>query len=225
MCESIFLFRTSKNFISTFNDKLQDFGCNSSGLWAVIVHGWLESTNHTTWIPNLVQNLSKHRGGCLLLMDYSNYSKNQDYYGMFNQFDGISAVLLKKVNQILEEGFTAENGYMFGFSFGSHLVYDVGIKTGGQIAKIDSKYFSYMNQQFALQNQFTACDPAGPGFDSTIKWKDPRLSGKSVQCIHTSLDKGTYTRSCHQDWLMGYCGYIQPAAGGYPLGHHGKLHC
>lgn len=139
------IFRTSKPFISTFNDNFTDFGCDPSGLWAIIIHGWLESTNHTTWIPDLIGNLSAFRGGCILTMDYFNYSK-LGYYDMYYQFDGISNVLLMKVNQLYKEGFKPENGYMFGFSFGSHLVYDVGIKTGGQIARIDSKILFWFEE-------------------------------------------------------------------------------
>ena len=106
----------------------------------MIVHGWLESPNHTIWIPDLIGNLTKYRGGCILVMDYHNYSKSPDYFTMYNQFDKIANVLYKKLFQILSEGFLPENGYMFGFSFGAHLVYDVGIKTNGTIAKIDSKH-------------------------------------------------------------------------------------
>jgi hypothetical protein len=50
---------------------------------------------------------------------------------------------------------------------------------------------------------------AGPGFDLTYK-RDPKEAGFNVQCIHTSIYAGTATRNCHQNWLMGYCGKIQP---------------
>lgn len=67
------------------------------------------------------------------------------------------------------------------------------------------------------------CEPAGPGFDSnqTYSMENPLDSAKFVQCIHTSYDKGTSKRSCHQNWHMGYCGFSQIAAGPYPLGSHG----
>lgn len=54
---------------------------------------------------------------------------------------------------------------------------------------------------------------AGPGFDFIYK-KDPKEAAQNVQCIHTSL-AGTQFRSCHQNWLMGYCGKKQP--GGHVL--------
>lgn len=68
-----------------------------------------------------------------------------------------------------------------------------------------------------------ACDAAGPGFDSNITYsqQSPLESAKFVQCVHTSYDKGTNKRSCHQNWHLGYCGISQIAAGPYPLGSHG----
>lgn len=57
---------------------------------------------------------------------------------------------------------------------------------------------------------FLACDMAGPGFD-VFKMEDPKLAAKNVQCIHTSINAGTKQRNCHQNWLMGNCGYSQPA--------------
>lgn len=69
----------------------------------------------------------------------------------------------------------------------------------------------------------TACEPAGPGFDSnqTYTKESPLDSAKFVQCIHTSYDKGTSKRNCHQNWHLGYCGLSQIASGPYPLGSHG----
>lgn len=47
------------------------------------------------------------------------------------------------------------------------------------------------------------------------------MSAINVQCIHTSSDKGTSRRLCHQNWMMGNCGWSQAAAGPRPLGSHG----
>jgi hypothetical protein len=67
-----------------------------------------------------------------------------------------------------------------------------------------------------------ACDMAGPGFDGSPRiLRDPTLAAKNVQCIHTSNDKGTNTRNCHQNWNMGGCGWWQAAAGPFPKGSHG----
>lgn len=50
---------------------------------------------------------------------------------------------------------------------------------------------------------------------------EPMFAAKNVQCIHTSTDKGTTKRNCHQDWIMGECGKDQPAASDPPFGNHG----
>lgn len=52
---------------------------------------------------------------------------------------------------------------------------------------------------------------AGPGFDYSPKTKQPQKAAKNVACIHTSLFAGTSQRLCHQDWMMGQCGFYQPA--------------
>lgn len=62
---------------------------------------------------------------------------------------------------------------------------------------------------------------AGPGFDSRTDLGDPKLAAKNVQCIHTSSDKGTNRRECHQNFMMGFCGQSQKAAGPFPKGSHG----
>lgn len=71
---------------------------------------------------------------------------------------------------------------------------------------------------------FVVCEPAGPGFDSNYtytKQMNPMNSAQNVQCIHTSVDKGTSKRQCHQNWMLGYCGWFQTAAAGPPMGSHG----
>ncbi|CRL05724.1 CLUMA_CG018754, isoform A, partial [Clunio marinus] len=42
-----------------------------------------------------------------------------------------------------------------------------------------------------------------------------------IDGIHTSGNKGTIKRNCHQDWMMGRCGRVQEAAGPAPRGSHG----
>lgn len=68
------------------------------------------------------------------------------------------------------------------------------------------------------------CDPAGPGFDSNatfVQQLDPMSAAENVQCIHTSIDKGTSRRQCHQNWMLGVCGWYQIASGPPPFGSHG----
>lgn len=73
-------------------------------------------------------------------------------------------------------------------------------------------------------DSFVVCEPAGPGFDRNATFQRqnmPMASARNVQCVHTSSDKGTALRLCHQNWNMGRCGWSQPAAAAPPLGSHG----
>lgn len=91
-------------------------GCNSSEKWAIIVHGWTESID-APWMNDTIGNFTKHRGGCIMVMDYMNHSSN--YILLTLKFYKIGDVLVKKLNQFKSEGFDFDLGYMFGFSFGA----------------------------------------------------------------------------------------------------------
>lgn len=54
-------------------------------------------------------------------MDYSNYSVNPNYFLLVPQFENISSILLRFMQQLEGENFQFENGFMFGFSFGAQL--------------------------------------------------------------------------------------------------------
>lgn len=110
-----------------------------NGKFAMIVHGWKEGID-TFWVNTTVEQLLAHRGGCVFFMDYSIYSKVSDYFRLVSNFEGISAVLLKKMRQIGNY----DRQYCYGFSFGSRLCVDVGINIGNQ--SID---------------RMDLCDPAG----------------------------------------------------------------
>lgn len=109
----------------------------------MIVHGWQESIV-SPWVPILVLNLLRFRGGCVFFMDYSAYSNKSEYIQLLPHFSGISAVLLKKVKQI---GYFDQQ-FLFGFSFGSRLLVDVGLKIGNQSL-----------------HRMDLCDPAGESRD------------------------------------------------------------
>lgn len=95
-------------------------GCDPAGKFAIITHGYMES-NQSKWVNELVTNLTKVRGGCIIFMDYSYYG-SKDFVSLRNVFQNISAVLLKKLRQMEGEGFSGDSGYGFGFSFGSRLL-------------------------------------------------------------------------------------------------------
>lgn len=131
-----------EQFTSTADNDLTQMGCNSSEKYAMIVHGWLESIA-TDWVGDLVHNLLKYRGGCVVVMDYSNHSVVQEYFVLVRKFAALSDVLLQKLHQLESQGFHPDNLFMYGFSFGAQLVVNVGTLYGeNRIAEIDGELFS-----------------------------------------------------------------------------------
>ncbi|XP_052873395.1 uncharacterized protein LOC128278706 [Anopheles cruzii] len=180
--------------------------CTPDQRFAIIVHGWHENCYEVPWVQDLRQNLHTYRGGCITCMDYSAFSSGS-YRGLLGRFRDIRDVLLRLVQKLRYEGVEYGRIFMYGFSFGAQLALDVGNQIGAsELEAIDT------------------CDMAGPGFDGerTFRQGDFRSAAKNVQCIHTSIDKGTrFPNKCHQNWRMGLCGMRQAAAGPPPLGSHG----
>lgn len=165
----------------------------------MIVHGWIEGIT-TPWLNRTIAQFLLHRGGCVFAVDYSKYANVSNYFSLVTHFEGISALITRKLKQIG----SYDRQFCFGFSFGSRLCVDAGINIGNRsIARMD------------------LCDPAGPGFDGIMRGRDPKLAAKNVACINTSTDKGTVIYNCHQNFRMGHCGSWQAAAGPKPMGNHG----
>lgn len=196
---SAFLSRESYGERTTVESSLEANGCDSNGNNAIVVHGFQENIS-TPWVNDIVRNLLFYRGGCVIFMDYSNYSSVFDYRRLVPHFNRIADVLFQKVQQVKNYG----RLYMFGFSFGSRLCFEVGARMGNQVIE-----------------RIDACDPAGPGFDYLLRTVDPKRAAKHVTCINTSASKGTAIYNCHQNFLMGRCGKSQPAASWKPFGNHG----
>lgn len=164
-----------------------------------MIHGWEEHIN-TGWVMDTIRNLTYYRGGCVLFMDYSRYSR-APYTSLATHFFPLSMVLKKKVQQVSDD---YNNVFMYGFSFGARLAFEAGRRLGyQQLERID------------------ACDPAGPAFDSNGRHVDPKYAAKSVNCINTSIRYGTNFYDCHINFRMGVCGYNQLGASRKPCGSHG----
>lgn len=133
------LSRSGDQFVSTLKNDLKEQGCNSSEKYAIIVHGWLEGIE-TNWVHDLVGNLKRYRGGCIIFMDYSNHSMVQDYFFLVRKFIPLSEVLLDKLRQLESQGFNPDNLFMYGFSFGAQLAINAGNLYGpSRVAEIDGK--------------------------------------------------------------------------------------
>ncbi|XP_038106978.1 lipase member H-like [Culex quinquefasciatus] len=178
----------------------RESGCEGGGggKFAIVVHGWRGScSGDTRWVTDLLSNLTVHRGGCLVCMDYSKYSKEDYFQRLVPRFGHVANALAEKLRDLERGGFDPMDGFMFGFSFGAHLTTEAGRRFGlRKLGRID------------------VCDPAGPAFDVPnlpFAMLDPKLAARNVQCIHTS-QVGVKRRTCHQNWNMGECGLRQPGA-------------
>lgn len=111
-------------------------------------------------------------------------------------FNSITNVLVRKLCQLEQLRFNPDNGFLFGFSFGSVLCLEAGYRFGPQkLYRVD------------------VCDQMGAFYDqSSDPVKHGNLSAKHVVCTHTSNDFGTSLRLCSIDIDMGNCGMSQPAA-------------
>ncbi|XP_053690654.1 lipase member H-like [Sabethes cyaneus] len=181
-------------------------GCDPSGKFTVVVHGWREGTD-TEWVPDVMTNMTAYRGGCVMFMSYGNNNHQMDYFNeLVPHFDELASNLTNHYRRLEAFGFNPADGLVFGFSFGSQLAFESGSNYGvRKLGRID------------------ACDPAGPGFDGNSKRSslDPTAAAQKVQCIHTSSNYGTSQRNCHVNWNMGQCGKEQVGAGPFPKGSHG----
>lgn len=135
----IFNCSTDEKFQSNFNNSISALGCDPAEKFAIVAHGWQQNI-HSPWVQNLIRNLTYYRGGCVMFMDYDFFARKIDYLWLADQFRPIAAVLWKKLKQFEYEGFTDDNGYMFGFSFGSRLVIEAGYHFGvNRLKNIDGK--------------------------------------------------------------------------------------
>lgn len=110
------------------NSSGYDDGCDTSGNFSVIVHGWLE-TSDTPWVSITVENLLKFRKGCVYVMDYSKMSNTPDFFALKYHFNGFAEVLKKKFLAI--DNFDRQ--YCFGFSLGARICIEAGKKVGNQV--------------------------------------------------------------------------------------------
>lgn len=175
------------------NDVLMK-NCPPSGNWTFIIHGWGQNRLFF-WILRATRNFLRERGGCVFVVDYSYYCDGV-YLNRPELFNGIQGEITKKYELLETLGYSPDNGFIFGFSFGAILALESAYKFGPQkIRRVDT------------------CDPPRPGFNMTseqlIHAKD---AAQEVQCMHTSRDIGTPYRFCQWDWNLGICGWLQPAA-------------
>lgn len=127
------------SFLSTFDKPLSERGCNTKGNFSFMTHGW--NGSKSPWILDLVSNLTQQRKGCVIFMNYSYYSDNDNYFQVISHFEPISKLVTRKLRQLEADGVADENIFMFGFSFGGRIVIEAALNFGKKrIPSIDSKH-------------------------------------------------------------------------------------
>ena len=145
--------------------------------------------------------MHKYRGGCVICMNYDKFAYLRYPY-LKGNFQGIKNMLVNKLMSLENNGFDPSNAYMYGFSFGAHVVLEAGKSYGTQLIK-----------------EIDVCDPSGPLFKART---NHRIAAQNVQCLHTSADYGTKQRdNCHQNWFLGDCGNFQDSSYLSPFKSHG----
>jgi hypothetical protein len=179
------------------NNSILPITCQSTQPVTVAIHGWQESIkSFYGW--TLINNFLKLRGGCVIFVEYSNYSMDYAFLATNATYNQISQAITEQLLNLTANGFDLSDAIMVGFSYGARLAISVGNMLRAQgitLARID------------------ALEPAGPSFDySAILTRNMTNAAKMVQCVHTSGDYGTNIRNtCTRNWIMGNCGRTQAA--------------
>jgi acetyl esterase/lipase len=130
---------SSSSFIWNTGTDLTSQGCNASGKFAFIFHGYQGHNN--TWQQQLASKLLQYRGGCVIVVNYKKYSSDWNFpWVVAYHFPRISNVIKKRLQSLEASGVSPSNIYMYGHSMGARLVIDAGIKFGkGKIGQVDGK--------------------------------------------------------------------------------------
>jgi predicted alpha/beta-fold hydrolase len=136
---------TGESFVTYFNQSLIEDGCERDGKFAFFTHGWMGSGE--IWIEQLMNKLLYYRGGCVIFMNYSYYSDNINYIKVISNFEPISNLVTRKLNQLKTDGVSSENMYMFGFSLGARIVMESALNYGTrEISTVDRKIFFFLHK-------------------------------------------------------------------------------
>lgn len=131
------LYNNGRSSVSTFNKSVSE-QCDVTGKFSFITHGWLGSAS--SWIPDLIGNLSVYRTGCIVFMNYSYYSDRLNYLEVLTFYEPITNLAARKLQQLNSNGVLDENIFMFGFSLGGRIVINAAIIFGPKrISSIDSE--------------------------------------------------------------------------------------
>jgi Lipase len=89
----------------------------------------------------LVQMLLKHRGGCIVIMDWTKYSNNLRFFDVVNNdYKKVSNAFARRLTSLEASGVSPDNIFLYGFSMGARIFIDAAITFGpGKIGEIDGE--------------------------------------------------------------------------------------
>jgi hypothetical protein len=131
---------SSTSFVWEFDSNLTSQGCDVDGKYAFIVHGWMDGAN--TWSKKLVDKLLKYRGGCVINVNWGQYSQIYNYARIVSFYHlKITNAIKNRLLKLEQLGVSPDNMFMYGFSTGAWLVIDAAISFGERkIAQIDGDF-------------------------------------------------------------------------------------
>lgn len=116
---------------------LSSYGCSVNDKFSIVTHGWGDTQ---AWVSSTIEKILKHRGGCVIFLNYSSCVNNNNYAATLAHWKSLSAMVTVKLNTMEKEGIIPDNIFMYGFSLGARIVIDAAINFGKQkIGMIDGR--------------------------------------------------------------------------------------
>lgn len=120
---------SSSSYEWQLGTKLSSYGCTAKDKFSIVTHGWRDSNS---WVPLLVENLLKHRGGCVIFLNYSSCIDEKNYVVTMNKWRSVSAVVTKKLKDMKRERIPPANVFLYGFSLGARIIVEAAINLGSR---------------------------------------------------------------------------------------------
>lgn len=103
------------------NTAITPQGCNKSGKFAFIVHGF--GPSDSKWISDLISKLLTYRGGCVINVNWGKNSNSNSYeHVLYVDVPKVSDTITRRLQHLETEGVSGDNIFMYGHSLGARLV-------------------------------------------------------------------------------------------------------
>lgn len=114
---------------------LSSYGCNVSDKFVLYTHGF---NDYFDWVNKTAEKYLQYRGGCVIFYDYSPCVDFSNYIKTLTYFNITSAVITKKLNDMVNESISPDNIHLYGFSLGAQMMIKGAIDFGpDRVASLD----------------------------------------------------------------------------------------